>query len=241
MSLASFGYIPERGFIFFATIILMRTFPTLSLEKELWESGYTVIGIDEVGRGAFAGPVYVSGVAFTPQTDPQEILRLESLGVNDSKKVTALKRGVLSNILQNEPLVYTTASVDSTVINERGIMYALTSAVLQVTQELISKLPQKKPFILLDGSDDPYKKIDLKLSYRNIIKGDGISLSIAAASIIAKVARDTYMTKLESKFPAYKWSKNKGYGTPDHIEAIKTHGPCPHHRTLYLRKTISHV
>jgi ribonuclease HII len=94
---------------------------------------------------------------------------------------------------------------------------------------------------LLDGSDDPYKKIDLKLSYRNIIKGDGISLSIAAASIIAKVARDTYMTKLESEFPAYQWSKNKGYGTRDHIEAIKAYGPCTHHRTLYLRKTISRV
>lgn len=214
----------------------MKLLPTLSIEKELWDEGYTVIGIDEVGRGAFAGPVYVSGVAFTPVSSPEEKARLESLGINDSKKLSPSKRTVLSSLLQKEKLFYATAAIDSTVINTAGIMSALRTAALQVTRELISKLPQKKIFVLLDGTDNPYKDSSILLSYRNIIKGDGISLSIAAASILAKVARDTYMTDLGIQHPVYNWDKNKGYGTRDHIEAIKHHGHCDHHRLLYLRK-----
>jgi ribonuclease HII len=115
-------------------------------------------------------------------------------------------------------------------------MTALSQAVLQVTEELIAKLPQKEIFVLLDGNDDPYKNYSKKYNYRNIIKGDSISLSIAAASILAKVARDAYMTELASKYPQYKWDKNKGYGTSDHREAIKQFGESPEHRVLYLRK-----
>ncbi|HRN96323.1 MAG TPA: ribonuclease HII [Candidatus Levybacteria bacterium] len=214
----------------------MRTFPTLDIEKELWAQEYAVIGIDEVGRGAFAGPVYVSGVVFNPVLSPKETLRLETLGINDSKKLSPQKRLAISSVLQKENLIHTTSDVDSGTINEKGIMFALHSAVLQVTQELISKIPQKKVFILLDGTDNPYKDTNLSYNYRNIIKGDSLSLSIAAASIIAKVARDTYMTELALQFPHYFWDRNKGYGTPDHIKAIKTHGHCDQHRLLYLRK-----
>lgn len=214
----------------------MQTYPNLLIERELWDQGYTVIGIDEVGRGAFAGPVYVSAVAFTPTKSLEKIEQLESLGINDSKKVSSTKRRILSTLLQKEDLLHSTASIDSAYINTDGIMAALSRAVLQVTQDLISQLPEKKPYILLDGKDNPFKESVEKYMYRNIIKGDSISLSIAASSIIAKVTRDQYMASLESEFPVYNWSKNKGYGTKEHIEAIKKYGHCHHHRLLYLRK-----
>ena len=214
----------------------MQTYPNLLIERELWDQGYTVIGIDEVGRGAFAGPVYVSAVAFTPTQSLEKIDQLESLGINDSKKVSPTKRINLSNLLQKENLIHSTASIDSTYINLHGIMAALSQAVLQVTHDLISKLPEKKFYILLDGKDNPFKDSPEKYMYKNIIKGDSISLSIAASSIIAKVARDQYMETLGSEFSVYNWSKNKGYGTKEHIEAIKKYGHCPHHRLLYLRK-----
>lgn len=215
---------------------MTHPYPTFDHEIELWNEGYAVIGIDEVGRGAFAGPVNVSGVAFTPQTDSDEIKRLYSLGINDSKKLSAIKRSTLSTLLQKEKLIFSIKSIDSTIINTHGIMSALSQAVLQVTEELIAKLPQKKVFILLDGNDNPYKTNTVQYNYRNIIKGDNISLSIAAASILAKVARDEHMTKLSLEYPQYNWDKNKGYGTADHREAIKQFGECPQHRVLYLRK-----
>jgi ribonuclease HII len=214
----------------------MRVYPTFEFEKELWKDNYTVIGIDEVGRGAFAGPVYVSGVAFTPTPDDAEITRVSSLGINDSKKLSALQRTGIVKALSTENLLQSTKSIPTEIINTHGIMYALTQAVLQVTEELIAKLPQKKVFILVDGKDNPYKTSAIQYNYRNIIKGDSTSLSIAAASIIAKVARDDYMTKLSKEFPYYKWDKNKGYGTTDHRDAIKQYGECHHHRVLYLRK-----
>jgi ribonuclease HII len=215
---------------------MSRDFPTFAHEIELWNEGYSVIGIDEVGRGAFAGPVYVSGVAFTPQTDLKEIERIYDLKINDSKKLTALKRATLSSLIQKENLLHSTKSIDSTVINTSGIMNSLSQAVVQVTEELIAKLPQKKVFILLDGNDNPYKNDTNTYNYRNIIKGDSISLSIAAASILAKVARDTHMTELSPEYPHYQWDKNKGYGTLDHRKAIKQYGESPQHRVLYLRK-----
>lgn len=214
----------------------MQTLPHLQEEIALWNNGYTVIGIDEVGRGAFAGPVYVSAVAFTPTTDLQEITRLCTLGINDSKKLSPAKRKALSETLLTKNILHATASTDCDTINAKGIMHALNSAILQVTQELSAKIPQQKAFVLLDGTHDPYKNTPDNISYRNIIKGDGISLSIAAASIIAKVTRDTYMSELAKKFPIYGWQKNKGYGTADHRQAIQTHGPCNHHRTLYIKK-----
>lgn len=216
----------------------MKKFPDLYDEIALWDKGYTIIGIDEVGRGAFAGPVYVSAVAFTPTSDVQEITRLCSLGINDSKKVQPAKREILKNILLNENLLHATASTDSGTINRYGIIYSLNAAILQVTQKLIEKIPQRKAFILLDGTHDPYKETTLNISYRNIIKGDTTSLSIAAASIIAKVARDSQMSMLSDQYPHYNWSRNKGYGTLEHRLAIKEHGPCIHHRLSYIKKYI---
>ncbi len=210
--------------------------PSLNEEIDLWNKGYTVIGIDEVGRGAFAGPVHVSAVAFTPTSDLEEITRLCALGINDSKKLSPIKRELLKNRLLNENLLHATASTDCDTINHHGIMYALNSAILQVTQELREKIPQQKVFVLLDGTHDPYKDTSINISYKNIIRGDSISLSIAAASIIAKVTRDSYMSELANEYPHYSWDRNKGYGTLDHRIAIQTHGSCNQHRTLYIKR-----
>lgn len=216
----------------------MKALPHLQEEILLWKDGYTVIGIDEVGRGAFAGPVYVSAVAFTPTTNPHEIKRLCALGINDSKKLTPMKRIQLHKAIVEDNVLHATASTDCKVINSHGITYALYKAVLQVTQELSEKLPQHKLFILLDGNDSPYRNTPYSNYYKNIIKGDNTSLSIAAASIVAKVARDKHMISLATDYPQYGWERNKGYGTADHRHAIQTYGPCNYHRVGYIKKYI---
>lgn len=217
----------------------MKVLPHLQEEISLWKEGYTVIGIDEVGRGAFAGPVYVSAVAFTPTTDIHEIQRLCTLGINDSKKLSPIKRAQLSTVIEEENVLHATTSTDCDIINVHGITYALHKAVLQVTQKLSEKLPQQKIFMLLDGNENPYKNTAYSSYYKNLIKGDSTSLSIAAASIIAKVARDEYMTSLAADYPMYGWERNKGYGTADHRLAIQTHGPCNYHRTAYIQQTLT--
>lgn len=214
----------------------MRQLPTLQYEQNLWNQGYTVVGIDEVGRGAFAGPIYVSAVAFTPTQDSTEINRLCTLGINDSKKLTPAKRTELNNLLSSENIVTATAQNSSTIINTYGIMHALNQAIMQVISEIQHKLSQKRLAILLDGTNIPSDIKRTPYPHQAIPKGDSLSLSIAAASIMAKVARDKYMTQLGEEYPHYNWGENKGYGTLDHREAIIKHGACTHHRILYLRK-----
>ena len=213
-------------------------FPDLSHELELWNTGHTVIGIDEVGRGAFAGPVYVAGVIFTPTTDTNRIAKLLSFGINDSKKLTAKKREELAKIIEKECFAFKICSKNVSFINKVGIGKAAFSAMREAISTLSLNHQLSKPFVLVDGFNIKHLKgISLK-NQKAIIGGDGISLSIAAASIVAKVARDKHMSELSSEFKRYGWAKNKGYGTTSHRAAITELGACDHHRVAFVKNFV---
>ncbi len=212
--------------------------PTLRHEKKLWRQGYFVIGVDEVGRGSFAGPVVVCAVCFQPGTKRKEIRLLEKSGINDSKKVQVKKREKLAVFIRENSLYSTTSSVNVSFINKYGIAKATRKAMRKAISKIMKNLERQKAFVLADAFHIKYLRgIGLK-NQKAIIHGDQISLSIAAASIIAKVERDKFMLKLSKKYPDYKWGRNKGYGTRRHRAAIKKHGPTRLHRTLYLRKLV---
>lgn len=199
-----------------------------SEESRYLSNGYDlVLGVDEVGRGSFAGPVVAAGVIFKPLNVPL------SYGITDSKKLTPQKRNELSKIILKSCLFSCVISVNVYTINKVGIGKATTIAIRQVVAKMRQKLFEKKVFILIDGYHIRYlKNVTLK-NQKGIIKGDQKSISIAAASIVAKVYRDKLMEKLHFKYPEYLLSKNKGYGTLDHRNAIKKFGLSVVHRTSF--------
>jgi ribonuclease HII len=220
------------GYKIVAGLIKMNSMPHLNHESELWKKNYTVIGIDEVGRGAFAGPLFAAGVIFSPESD---IKYLESLGINDSKKLKPNTRKLLSKIIQKECFAYHISKIDVAQINRIGVGKATFCAMRDVVKNLSEKLSSGKKFVLVDGFYVKYiRSIGLK-NQKGIVKGDSISLSIAAASIIAKVARDSYMRGLSAKYPEYGWGRNKGYGSFFHREAIVKHGQTKMHRTAFIK------
>lgn len=210
------------------------TYPTLAEEIQLWKQGYTVVGVDEVGRGCLAGPLYVCAAYFEPTTKLSNISYLQNLGINDSKKLSAAKRKNIYTILQSEEFHYAIGIVYPAFIDQNGITAAVTYAATQALQQLIS--PKKNVFVLFDGSLNHDNRILQLSGMKTIVHGDSLSVSIAAASIMAKVSRDAYMDTLSMEFPGYNWQKNKGYGTAQHLKALKTYGKTPHHRQLFLRK-----
>lgn len=252
------------------------TLPHLDYEIELWKKGFNVIGIDEVGRGAFAGPVCVGGVIFKPTADKKRLLELVSYGINDSKKLTPQKRKLLAKIIRNECLASQISTIHVAQINYYGIGKATFSAMRDVVKNLRETLHSSKEtvfasepariamqrvaggakqsilrneiaagfsnprndtktFVLVDGFNiKNLPGFGLK-NQKAIIHGDGISLSIAAASIIAKVYRDKLMEGLSEKFTNYNWAQNKGYGTLFHRQAIQKFGPTPLHRLAFIR------
>ena len=248
----------------------MKDLPNFTFEKKFWKKGYYVMGVDEVGRGALAGPLYVGAVCFPgifsdsvksfppasarlaaniarsvryretlPALPPEKI---QNLGINDSKKLSPAKREKLARIIKNTCFAYATAFVSNKVVDKVGITKATQIAMRKAIKSLIDNcylLNRKKIFISIDAYYVKYLRgIPLK-SQKAIIHGDEKSISIAAASIIAKVERDQNMIKLDHKYPIfrkYRWEKNKGYGTKKHIEAIKKFGKSKFHRGLFLRK-----
>jgi ribonuclease HII len=217
-------------------------FPTLDYEIELWEKGFLVIGVDEVGRGAFAGPLFAAGVIFPPTKNQKLITKLLSFGINDSKKLTAPKREMLDKIIRKEALAYSISSIDVAEINRIGIGKANFKAMRQVVTNLREWLMVNgqwlKPYVLIDGFHiKNLKGVGLK-NQKAIIGGDGISLSIAAASIIAKVARDKYMRDLSEQYSEFGWDENKGYGTLAHRNVLRLNGPTVHHRTQFIAGSI---
>lgn len=213
-----------------------KKFPDFSFENKFWKEGKLVIGIDEVGRGALSGPVYVAAVCFQPQLSSKELRLYEALGINDSKKLTKKQREKLAKIIKENALTYSICFNPVEIINSKGIVLAveraMISAVIKVTQALSAQNFQ----LLIDGF--PLKNLSglEGVNQQAIVKGDQLSISIAAASIIAKVARDNHMKMLSKKYLEYKWDRNKGYGTKAHIAAIKAHGLTPEHRELFVRK-----
>lgn len=203
----------------------MNCFPTLNFEL----LHKTFAGVDEVGRGCLAGPVVAAAVVLDPKHIPA--------GINDSKKLTPQQREVLSAQIISTAKNYYVSAVGVEEIDQINILQASKKAMHLACCNLINA----PAIILVDGI---YKPIDSK-NYVCIKNGDALSTSIAAASIIAKVARDKIMTTLHTEYPKYNWQHNKGYGTKEHVAQIIKHGTTPHHRksfnpikTLLLNQTI---
>ncbi len=198
-----------------------RTKRMLSYEKEY--GGYMAIcGIDEVGRGPLAGPV-VAGAVILPKDDM-------ILYLNDSKQLTAAKRDELYDVIRERAVAYAVGIVDHVRIDEINILQATYEAM----RSAIMNLAVKPDILLNDAVTIP--GVDIRQV--PIIKGDAKSCSIAAASIIAKVTRDRMMEEMDEKYPGYGFASNKGYGSAEHIKAIKELGPSPIHRRTFIKNFI---
>ena len=195
-------------------------------EREQWAAGVqTVCGVDEAGAGPLAGPVYAAAVIL-----PREI---EIPGLNDSKKLTEKKREALFEIICREAVAYSVARVEAAEIDEMDILNARMLAM----QRAIDGLTVKPDLALIDGNRDHGSRYAVETPHLTIIKGDGKSASIAAASILAKVSRDRYVSgELNEAYPQYQFAKHKGYGTKLHYEMLDAYGPCPEHRKTFLKK-----
>lgn len=194
--------------------------PTLELEKSLWKKGFHhIAGLDEVGRGSFAGPVVVGAVIF-----PQDVVLPD--GIADSKLLKPRQREKLEARIRNQALAWSVAEVSVTVINKVGIGKA-TQIAFRKSIKLLSKSPD---FILIDAF---YIKHLNRKRQKPVKNGDKICASISAASIIAKVHRDKLMKKLYRKYSEYGFAKHKGYGTKRHQEAIRKYGLTRIHRKSF--------
>lgn len=193
--------------------------PDFSLEQTLWESGVArVAGIDEAGRGPLAGPVAAAAVVLPGG--------FSCPGLDDSKKLTAARREALYDVLTTTPgldWALGTASVEE--IDRLNILRATHLAMARA----VAGLTVPPEHCLIDGLPLP----EFAWPHTGVVKGDSRSLSIAAASIIAKVSRDRMMRELDREFPQYGFVKHQGYGTARHLEALRLHGPCCHHRRSF--------
>lgn len=217
--------------------------PTFKEEQKLWRKGCNfVIGVDEVGRGAFAGPVVAGAAVFNNDTSCRRRLAGSILDrINDSKLLKPGVRELLSEEIKKHVLFYAIATVGVPIINRVGIgkatQMALRKAVRIILKQIL-EISMSKPsiFVLADGFHVRYIHGIGLSNQKAIIKGDQKSISIAAASIIAKVYRDNLMKRLSGKYPDYKFSKNKGYGTKEHRLALKKYGLCEIHRKSFKLK-----
>lgn len=196
-------------------------FPNLNEEKKLWKQGFKcVVGLDEAGRGPLAGPVVAGAVLLLPKF---KILNFKAQ-IKDSKQLTAKQREEAYKILTNHKNIkWGVGIVSEKIIDEINILEATKLAM----QKAFKKL--KADFLLLDGNF----KINSIVRQMSIVKGDQKVMSIAMASIIAKVTRDRIMQKLHKKYPKYNFKKHKGYPTKFHVEVLKKHGLCPAHRKSF--------
>lgn len=195
-------------------------------ECAAWAQGYeTVCGVDEAGAGPLMGPVYAAAVIL-PRGCVID-------GLNDSKKLTPKKRDALYDAIIEEAEAWAVASVSAAEIDATDIL----SARMKAMQLAIDALAVRPDFALIDGNRDHGKSAAVTAPHTCIIGGDGCSASIAAASILAKVSRDRYVTDvLDPKYPQYGFAKHKGYGTRDHYAMLDQYGPCPEHRMTFLKK-----
>ena len=195
-------------------------------ERSAWADGAQwVCGVDEAGAGPLMGPVYAAAVIL-----PRE---LDIPGLNDSKKLTEKKREALYEIITAQALAYSVARVEAAEIDEMDILNARMLAM----QKAIDGLTVRSDLALIDGNRDHGSRYAIQIPHRLIVGGDGKSASIAAASILAKVSRDRYVsTELDEKYPQYQFAKHKGYGTKLHYQMLDQYGPCPEHRMTFLKK-----
>jgi ribonuclease HII len=186
-------------------------------EREARQCGWQrVAGLDEAGRGSLFGPVVAGAVILNPKR--------RIVGLDDSKKLTAERRRELADRIHEHALAWATAEIDASRIDAWNIYQASRQAMVAA----VSQLFPAPDYLLLDAIE-----IDLPIEQKPLIHGDARSVSIAAASILAKVERDRRMEEFHEIYPQYGLAQNKGYGTPDHLEALRQHGPSPVHRFSY--------
>lgn len=192
-----------------------------TIEHEIAQQGYkNICGVDEAGRGPLAGPVCAAAVILPYDCQIE--------GLNDSKKISEKKRDLLFDEIKNVALAHSIAMVDHKKIDEINILQATYLAM----KNAVEGLNIKADYALVDGN----RSQGLNIPFNCIVKGDAKSPSIAAASILAKVARDRYMLDMAKKYPEYAFEKHKGYGTKAHYDAILEHGACEIHRITFLKK-----
>ena len=196
---------------------------TYEYEKQAIAEGFqSVCGIDEAGRGPLCGPVCAAAVILPVDCEIEEI--------NDSKKLSEKKREKLYDEITEKAVCYAVSMVPADVIDEINILQATFLAM----RNAVSGLSVQPDIALIDGNQKP----GLTIEERTIVKGDAKSISIAAASILAKVTRDRLMCKYAEEYPYYSWESNKGYGTRAHYEGIETHGITPLHRKTFLKNIL---
>lgn len=193
--------------------------PDLSLERAHWDAGRRVVaGLDEAGRGCLAGPVVAAAV----------VLPADAVlpGLDDSKRLSAEAREALLPVIRREALAVSVGQCSPAEVDALNVLWASMEAMRRAALSLA--LPPD--VLLVDGNraipDAPWPQ-------ETVVKGDGLSLSIAAASVVAKVTRDRIMVELDAQFPAYGWAAHKGYPTAAHYAALAAHGPSPHHRRSF--------
>ena len=192
-----------------------------AIEDGCFAEGYSVVcGVDEAGRGPLAGPVCAAAVILPPH--------IEIPGLNDSKKLTDKRRRELMPVIKEQALAYGIAFATHEEIDQINILQATYLAM----ERAIAQLEGKADFALIDGN----RAKDFGLPVRTVIKGDSLSASIAAASVLAKVTRDDIMLEMAEKYPNYGFEVHKGYGTRKHYDALREFGPSPIHRMSFLKK-----
>ncbi|NBW69948.1 MAG: ribonuclease HII [Bacteroidetes bacterium] len=194
----------------------------LTFEQQLWAEGFSrVMGLDEVGRGCLAGPVVAAGVILKPNTTIE--------GVRDSKKLSASERLRLSQLIKEKAAYWTIQVGDVVLIDKINILWAS----LETMHACALQVEAKPEYLLIDGN----RFVTTLLPHQCIVKGDDKSLSIAAASILAKVYRDQIMNELHGHYPEFGWSKNVGYPTEEHKDALLNFGFTEHHRKSFNLST----
>ena len=186
------------------------------------KQGAYIAGVDEAGRGPLAGPVFAAAVILTDDVIIE--------GINDSKKLSEKKRDMLFDEIKSKALSYAVCSVDQSRIDEINILQATFEAM----RGAVTGLKKKPDYVLIDGDKSP----GIEIAHECVVKGDSKSMCIAAASILAKVSRDRYITEMAKLYPGYGFEKHKGYGTAAHYAAIRELGICGLHRRSFLKKLL---
>lgn len=198
--------------------------PDYEFEKAALNSGFNIVcGVDEAGRGPLAGPVCAAAVILAPDTVIE--------GLDDSKKLSEKKREMLFDVITEKAISFSVAYGTLEEIERLNILEATFLAM----NRAIDGLSVKPRFALIDGNRVPK---NIKIPCETIVKGDSKSMSVAAASVLAKVTRDRLMLDFDSKYPQYDFKKHKGYGTKEHTELIRKYGPCEIHRLSFLKNIL---
>lgn len=200
--------------------------PDYSYERMAREAGYRfVCGVDEAGAGPLCGPVYAAAVILPDGCAID--------GLNDSKQLSEKRREALFSVICERAEAWSVASVDEREIDATDIL----SARMKAMQLAIDGLAIGSDFALIDGNRDHGRSAAIMTPHRCIVKGDSLSMSVAAASVLAKVSRDRYLTDvLDKRYPQYQFARHKGYGTKLHYEMLDQYGPCEAHRMSFLKK-----